>query len=63
MRFKLLTIVVIIVTTTFAQEKLTYQKPPQEILELVDVPRAPTVRIDSKGEVMVLLYRRFLTIS
>ena len=40
-----------------AQEKLTYQKPPQEILDLVDVPLAPSVRIDSKGEHMIFLYR------
>jgi dipeptidyl aminopeptidase/acylaminoacyl peptidase len=40
-----------------AQENLTYQKPPQEILELVDVPLAPSTIIDSKGETMVLLYR------
>lgn len=40
-----------------AQEKLTYQKPPKEILELVDAPLAPSVWIDSKGENVVLLYR------
>jgi dipeptidyl aminopeptidase/acylaminoacyl peptidase len=40
-----------------AQEKLEYQKPSQEILELVDVPLAPSVRIDHKNEYMVLLYR------
>ncbi|MCW5520272.1 prolyl oligopeptidase family serine peptidase [Aureitalea sp. L0-47] len=40
-----------------AQEKLTYQKPPTEILNLVDAPLAPTVLIDSKGENVVLLYR------
>lgn len=43
--------------TVTAQENLTYQKPPQEILELVDVPLAPTTIIDSKGEMMVFLYR------
>lgn len=41
----------------YAQENLTYQKPPKEILELVDVPLAPSTLIDSKGEMMVLLYR------
>ncbi len=41
----------------YAQENLTYQKPPQEILELVDVPLAPSTLIDSKGEMMVFLYR------
>lgn len=40
-----------------AQEKLSYQKPPKEILELVDAPLAPSVWIDSKGENTVLLYR------
>ena len=40
-----------------AQENLEYQKPPQEILELVDAPLAPGVQIDSKGEFAVLIYR------
>ncbi len=40
-----------------AQENLTYQKPPKEILELVDIPRAPSVLIDNQGEYMVLRYR------
>jgi dipeptidyl aminopeptidase/acylaminoacyl peptidase len=43
--------------TLTAQEKLTYQKPPKEILDLVDAPLAPTVQIDSQGENVVLLYR------
>lgn len=37
-----------------AQENLTYQKPPQEILELADVRRAPSVSMDSKHENMLL---------
>ncbi|MCH2490996.1 MAG: prolyl oligopeptidase family serine peptidase [Flavobacteriales bacterium] len=41
----------------FAQENLTYKKPPAEILELVDAPLAPSVQIDSKGNNVVLLYR------
>lgn len=40
-----------------AQENLTYQKPPQEILELVDVPLAPSTLIDSDAEKIVFLYR------
>jgi dipeptidyl aminopeptidase/acylaminoacyl peptidase len=40
----------------FAQENLTYQKPPKEIMELVDVERAPQIRIDDKHEFMILLY-------
>jgi len=40
-----------------AQENLDYQKPSKEILELVDVPRAPSVLLDDKQEYMVFLYR------
>lgn len=43
--------------TALAQESLTYQKPPEAILELVDAPLAPFVSTDSKGENMILLYR------
>lgn len=41
-----------------AQEKLTYQTPPVEMLKLVDIERAPPiVDIDSKGEQMLFYYR------
>lgn len=40
-----------------AQVNLDYQKPPKEILELVDVPRAPTVVMNTEGNTMLLLYR------
>ena len=40
-----------------AQVNLDYQKPTDEILELVDIPLAPTVFMDNKQEQMVLLYR------
>lgn len=40
-----------------AQEKLTYQKPSQEILELVDAPLPPSVRLTEDGDYMVFLYR------
>ncbi|MEM1259469.1 MAG: prolyl oligopeptidase family serine peptidase [Bacteroidota bacterium] len=43
----------------FAQEKLTYQKPSKEILELVDAPLAPSVLITDDGNYMVLLYRDY----
>lgn len=47
-----------------AQGALTYQEPPKEIKDLVDAPLAPLVRIDSKGENVVLFYRNaFKTIS
>ena len=38
-----------------AQESLSYQQPPQEILELVDVPRAPRVLMDEGKNYMLLL--------
>ncbi|MCZ4410774.1 prolyl oligopeptidase family serine peptidase [Cryomorphaceae bacterium 1068] len=44
-------------TSTFSQDNTAYQKPPQEILDLVDVPRAPGVLLDDEKENMVLLYR------
>lgn len=40
-----------------AQENLSYQKPPKEILDLVDVERAPGVIIDENREYMIFLYR------
>lgn len=41
----------------FSQENITYQKPPQEILELVDFERAPGVLMDSKNQNLVFTYR------
>lgn len=40
-----------------SQENLEYQQPPESILELVDVERAPIVSIDSKKEQMLFYYR------
>lgn len=40
-----------------SQLNVTYQKPSEEILKLVDAPYAPYVKFDSKGENMVLMYR------
>lgn len=42
---------------TKAQENLTFQKPPAEILALADYERAPAVILDSKKEYMLLSYR------
>jgi dipeptidyl aminopeptidase/acylaminoacyl peptidase len=45
-------------------DKLSYQKPVKEILDLVDVPRAPFVQMDRRGEYMLLIYRdSYQTIS
>lgn len=41
----------------FAQENLTYQKPPKSILNLADYERAPSVSMDTKKEYMLLSYR------
>lgn len=40
-----------------AQENLTYQKPSAEILALADYDRAPSVRMDSKKEYILFMYR------
>lgn len=56
--FSLMTLLFLLVNLHLeAQEKLTYQKPPQEILELVDVPLAPSTLIDSEANNMLFLYR------
>lgn len=41
----------------FGQENLEYQKPPQEILELVDIQRAPWVLFNHERDFMILAYR------
>ncbi len=41
----------------FAQEALHYQKPSKEILDLVDVTRAPSTYVDDEQENMILLFR------
>lgn len=48
----------IVLSATFAQaqQSIDYQKPSKEILELVDVERAPFVTMDSKKQTLVYLY-------
>ncbi len=41
----------------YSQENLSYQKPPKEILDMLDYERAPSVRIDSRKENMIFFYR------
>ncbi len=48
---------ILLTTIVYAQGGLAYQEPPQEIKDLVDVPLAPSVRIDDAGENVILLYR------
>jgi len=44
-------------SSLFAQENLTYQKPSKEILALAEYDRAPSVTMDTKKEWMLLSYR------
>ncbi|MEK6451726.1 MULTISPECIES: alpha/beta hydrolase family protein [unclassified Myroides] len=46
-----------LITSMYAQENITFQKPSQEILELADYERAPSISMDSKLEYMLLTYR------
>jgi hypothetical protein len=40
----------------FAQEKkLTYQLPPQSIVDLVDAPTTPSVKFNANGSLMLIL--------
>lgn len=48
---------VLTVSFGIAQEDITYQSPPSEILELVDFQRAPSISMDSKKEHVVFMYR------
>lgn len=57
MRFMLSVVSFVLSYSVSAQEALDYQKPPQEILELVDIEQAPSVRIDSAAATLLLLYR------
>ena len=40
-----------------AQEDLSYQTPPKEILELIDVSLPPRVLVDESKSYMIYLYR------
>lgn len=56
-RILFLLLFTLVCTIGSAQEKLSYQQPSQEILELVNAPLAPTVRVTDNGDYMLLLYR------
>jgi len=57
MKYSILLIISLISFGSIAQENLGYQKPPQEILDLVDIERAPSVLLNDAKTHMVLLYR------
>tara|TARA_R110002051_G_C8766947_1_gene502768 strand:+ start:10192 stop:12642 length:2451 start_codon:yes stop_codon:yes gene_type:complete len=56
-KFIFLLLLLFTVGSLYAQVNLDYQKPPKEILDLVDVPRAPSVVMNTNGDTMLLLYR------
>ncbi|MCB0443840.1 MAG: S9 family peptidase, partial [Flavobacterium sp.] len=57
MKIKLFLLLCLSYFAISAQENLSYQKPPKEILALADYERAPSVNMDSKKEYMLLSYR------
>jgi dipeptidyl aminopeptidase/acylaminoacyl peptidase len=57
MKYAFLFVLCFIMTQVNAQENLNYQTPPEEILELVDIERAPGILIDNRNEYMVLISR------
>ena len=56
-KLTVLLIFLLVSSAFYAQVDKNYQKPPKEILDLVEAPPAPSVLIDDKGEHVVLLYR------
>jgi len=64
MKTNLLTIFLMMASLLQAQEKIVYQTPPREILELVDIDRAPMVEMDSKKEqILFYYYKTFKSLS
>jgi dipeptidyl aminopeptidase/acylaminoacyl peptidase len=57
MKLRLLILILGITLAAQAQENISYQIPPKEILELADYERAPSVSMDTKKEYMLLSYR------
>ena len=55
--FVLLSALILTAFISKAQENLTYQVPPREIMDLVDYQRAPGVTMDEKKEYMVFTYQ------
>ena len=57
MRYKNLIFFISLFFYLNAQEDLSYQSPPEEILKLIDVAVPPRVLIDEKKEYMIYLYQ------
>ena len=43
------------ISSSYAQEPLTYQEPPKSIVDLVDAPQTPQVRFNQDGSKMLIL--------
>ncbi len=57
MKLKLTVFMLAYLNFGFAQENITFQKPSQEILQLADYQRAPSIMMDSNKEWLILSYR------
>lgn len=57
MKLSIYLILLLFLIKGHTQESLTYQIPSKEILDLVDVPLAPSVIVDDNKDFMILLYR------
>lgn len=53
----LITFLIVLPFTLFAQLNLDYQTPPKEIFELANSPLTPSVSIDKDGHWMLLMER------
>lgn len=42
---------------SYAQDNLSYQEPPKEIIELVEAENTPSIVLSNKGDIMLLLDR------
>ncbi len=58
-KYKILCLLILLLSQKLvvAQEDIGYQLPPEEIVNLIDAPPTPSVRIDPKGQWILLLER------
>ena len=57
MKKSIVLVLIFFVALLQAQENVSYQTPHDNILELADAPAAPALRMDSKSDKMLFLYR------
>ena len=58
MKARFITLVLIMISPSLAQENLSDKRPPKAILDLADVEPAPRVIFDSQYKTMITLHRR-----